>query len=60
MGARLSKSTNQPTMFTIQRYRGCAAGWQAIGPAKTAQDAKRLLQWVQRCFPEALFRLART
>jgi hypothetical protein len=41
----------------VIRYRGCAAGWQQTGAARTLAEAERLLSLWQRIDPAATLRI---
>ena len=43
-------------MLQLQRFRGAAAGWQAIGAPRSAASAERLSATLARITPEATLR----
>lgn len=46
------------TIAQLQRYRGCQAGWQPIGGLRSADDAARLRNLLQRITPSATLRIS--
>jgi hypothetical protein len=49
-------SRKREPVAQVIRYRGVAAGWQAIGSARSASDAERLLSLWARIDPAATLR----
>lgn len=41
----------------LERFCGCASGWQAIGSVRSESSAQRLRSLAERLNPDATFRL---
>ena len=54
----LNRLFARPTapMLQLQRFRGAAAGWQAIGAPRSAASAERLAATLARINPTATLR----
>jgi hypothetical protein len=46
------------TLATVCRWRGIAAGWQALGAARPLADAHRLAALAARISPDAHLRVS--